>query len=185
MIASSEWLNATSVVGLLAYGMATACCGIAWMRAKRRRQDGRLAVLLMLIEGFLFLDIAFNWRWKLHQFAMEFTQRRHEYEFRRGPQLIALLILAALLLFALLAVRRFFRGRAGNSLAVSGVLLSLVLWCPEAISLHAVDHVLEYPIGKIMGVSLLWILACLMTSIGILSDSPRIKSYPESNSPRV
>jgi hypothetical protein len=100
--------------------------------------------------------------------------------------LIALLILAALLLFALLAVRRFFRGRAGNSLAVSGALLSLVLWCTEAISLHAVDHVLEYPIGKIMGVSLLWILACLMTSIGILSDcrvsSPTPSPIPSESS---
>jgi hypothetical protein len=42
------------------------------------------------------------------------------------------------------------------------------LWCTEVISLHAVDDVLNHPLGKIMAVSLLWIVASLMTSAGML-----------------
>jgi hypothetical protein len=168
MITSDEWLNPTRAVGLLAYGTATTCCGIAWMRAKARHQAGRLPAFLILIESVLLLDIAFNWRWMLHELVMDFAQQRHEYELRREPQFIAVVILVALLLLGMLIVRRFFRGRGGASLVVSGVLLSLVLWCTEVVSLHAVDHVLYHPLGKIMAVSLLWILACLMTSIGIL-----------------
>ena len=177
MITSGEWLNPTRAVGLLAYGTAAICCGIAWMRAKARHQDGRLPAFLMLIESVLLLDIAFNWRWMLHRLAMDFAQRRYEYELRREPQFIAVVSLVALLLLGLLAVRLFFRGGRGNSLAVSGVLLSLVLWCTEVVSLHAVDHVLYHPLGKIMAVSLLWILACLMTSIGMLFGRHHANPY--------
>jgi hypothetical protein len=177
MITSGEWLNPTRAVGLLAYGTATICCGIAWMRAKARHQEGRLPAFLMLIESVLMLDIAFNWRWMLHQLVGDFAQRRHEYELRTEPQFIADVILVALLLLGLLVVRRFFRGRGGASLAVSGVLLSLVVWCTEVVSLHALDHVLYHPLGKIMAVSLLWILACLMTSIGMLFGHHHANHY--------
>ena len=92
MITSGEWLNPTRAVGLLAYGTATICCGIAWMRAKIQGQDWRLAALLTLIESVLLLDIAFDWRWMLHAFVGDFARRRHEYELRHEPQLIALVI---------------------------------------------------------------------------------------------
>jgi hypothetical protein len=164
-------LNTTRAVGLVAYGTAVTCCGIAWVRARNRRQDRQLAGLLMIIEITLLMDIAFNWRWALHQFLMDVAQRVHEYQVRRVPQLIALMILAGLLLLGLLAVRRISRCRRGTSLAVYGALLSLILWCTEVVSLHQLDHLLYYRLGKIMVVSLLWILACLMTSIGILSVS--------------
>jgi hypothetical protein len=121
MTTIGEWLNPTRAVGLIAYGTAVTCCGIAWVRLKNQRRDWGLAALLMLVEGTLLLDIAFNWRWMLHQ-----------------------------------------------CLAVSGSLLSVVVWCVEVVSLHAVDHILYHLIGKWMVVSALWILACSMTSIGIL-----------------
>jgi hypothetical protein len=50
-------------------------------------------------------------------------------------------------------------------------LLSLVLWCTEVISLHALDHVLYHLLGQWMLVSLVWVLAGLMTSVGILIDA--------------
>jgi hypothetical protein len=175
MTTIGEWLNPTRAVGLMAYGTAVTCCGIAWVREKNQRQDWRLAALLTLIESTLLLDIAFNWRWMLHQLLMDIAEGAHEYQVRRIPQLIALIILAGLLFLGLLAVRRLSRGRGGTRLAASGALLSLVLWCIEVVSLHQVDHVLYYRLGKIMAVSLLWVLACLMTSIGMLSISRHAK----------
>ena len=171
MITSGEWLNPTRAVGLLAYGTATICCGVAWMRAKIQGQDWRLAALLTLIESVLLLDIAFNWRWMLHAFVGDIARRRHEYELRKEPQFIALVILAAFLLLGLLAALRLFRGKVGARLALSGILLSVFVWCVEVVSLHAVDHILYHLIGKWMVVSALWILACLMTSIGMLFGS--------------
>lgn len=165
MIASGDWFNPTRATGMAAYGAALVCCTIAWVRTK-----GRLALGLMGIEGVLLLDIAFNWRWMLHGLVGGYAQSHHEYEQRRLPQVIALVILAGILLIGLITVLRMFRKRVGALLAVSGALLSLVTWCVEVVSLHAVDHVLYHSIGSVMVVSALWILACVMTSVGILVD---------------
>jgi hypothetical protein len=168
MITIGEWLNPTRAVGLVTYGTAAVCCGIAWVRAKTQGRDWQVAALLTLVESALLLDMVFNGRWRLHQFLVDIAQRAHEYQLRRLPQLIVLILLAGLLLVGLLRIRRLSRGKSGSSLAVSGVLLSIVVWCTEVVSLHQVDHVLYHRFGKIMAVCLLWILACLMTSIGIL-----------------
>jgi hypothetical protein len=171
MIASEEWLTPTRATGIVAYGVAMVCCGLAWARTRRLGTNSQLAALLTAIEGALVLDMVFNWRWMIHQQLMDLAQRRNEYEIRRSPQLIAISILAVLLLVGLLAALRMLRGRAGALLAVSGVLLSLVLWCTEVISLHAVDHILYHPLGPWMIVCLVWVSAGLMTSVGILLDA--------------
>jgi hypothetical protein len=177
MITIGEWLNPTRAVGLLAYGTATICCGIAWVRAKNQGQDWHLPALLTLIESVLLLDIAVNGRWMLHAFVGDFARHRHEYELRKEPQVIALEILAALLLWGLFAAQRVLRGKAGDRLAVSGILLSVVVWCVEVVSLHDVDHILYHHVGKWMVVSALWILACLMTSFGMLFVSGHAKPF--------
>jgi uncharacterized membrane protein len=115
--------------------------------------------------------MVFDLRWRLHQFFVDFATQKHEYGLRKLPQEIVITLLVGLLLFSLLAARRLFRDAAGARLAASGVLLSVILWCVEVVSLHAVDHILYHLIGKWMVVTVLWILACLMTSIGILMVS--------------
>jgi hypothetical protein len=102
---------------------------------------------------------------------MDFAQQRQEYEMRRSPQLIAIVTLAVLFLMGAASALRIFRARPGAGLAVSGVLLSLALLCTEVVSLHAVDHILYHLLGPWMLVSLLWVLAALMTSAGILLDA--------------
>ena len=175
MITSGEWLNPTQAIGLLAYGTAVTCCAIAWIRTKARHGASQLAAAFTLIESALLLDMVFNLRWRLHSFFMDFAMQKHEYALRRLPQVIVLTLLGGLLLFSLLAARRLFRDRVGARLAVSGILLSVVLWCVEVVSLHAVDHILYHIIGKWMVVSALWIVACLMTSIGMLMVSRHAK----------
>jgi hypothetical protein len=171
MIASEEWLTPTRATGIAAYGVAMTCCGIAWARTRRLRAASQLAALLTAIEGVLVLDMIFNWRWMLHQELMDLAQRWHEYDIRRSPQRIAIIILALLLLLGLISALRILRGRTGALLAVSGVLLSLVLWCTEVVSLHEMDHVLYHLLGPWMVVSLVWVFAGLMTSVGILMDA--------------
>jgi hypothetical protein len=178
MITSGEWLNSTRAMGLAAYGTAATCCAITWIRTKARHGASQLAAAFTFIESALLLDMVFNLRWKLHQFLMDFAMQKHEYDLRRLPQVIVLTLLGGLLLFGLLAARRLFRDRVGARLAVSGILLSVILWCVEVVSLHAVDHILYYSIGHWMVVSALWILACLMTSIGMLMVSAVAEKTP-------
>jgi hypothetical protein len=171
MIASEGWLSPTRATGIAAYGFAMTCCGIAWARTRRLRSVSQLAALLTAIEGALVLDMIFNWRWMLHQQLMNLAQRWHEYDIRRSPQRVAIAMLAVLLLVGLVSALRILRGRTGALLAVSGVLLSLVLWCIEVVSLHAVDHVLYHLLGQWMVVSLVWVFAALTTSAGILIEA--------------
>jgi hypothetical protein len=176
MIASGNWLSPTRASGLVAYGAAVICCGLAGIRARDRRGASRLALVLMAIDGLLLLDIAFDWRWKLHGLVGGYAQGHHEYEMRRLPQLIALVLLTGVLLLGLFAALRIFRNRMGTLLAVSGVLLSLITWCVEVVSLHAVDHILYHTLGKVMVVGFVWILACLMTAVGVLIDSQQFRA---------
>jgi urea transporter len=71
----------------------------------------------------------------------------------------------------LIYTARLYRARIGAILAVSGALLSLVTWCIEVVSLHQVDAILYHPVGNLMAVSLGWVLASLLTSVGILIDA--------------
>jgi hypothetical protein len=176
VITSGDWLSPTRATGLAAYGTAVTCCAIAWLRTRARGTDARLPAVLTLMESALFLDIAFNWRWMLHQIFMDLAVRAHEYDVRRLPQTIVLLCLGGLLIFGLVRAWWFFRGRPGALLAVSGALLSLVVWCTEVVSLHAVDHVLYHLMGNVMTVTLLWVSASLVTSVGVLIDSRQIRS---------
>jgi hypothetical protein len=173
---SADWLDPTRASGLAAYGTAVTCCAIAWIRTRARGTDPLLAKVLILIESGLFLDVAFNLRWMLHQLLMDLARRAHEYDVRRLPQLIVMVCLVGLLISGFVAVWRLFRGRPGARLAVTGVLLSLVLWCTEVVSLHAVDHVLYHLLGNVMLVSFLWVSASLVTSIGVLVDSRQMRA---------
>jgi hypothetical protein len=112
----------------------------------------------------------------LHQQLMNLAQRWNEYDLRRSPQRIAVVVLAVLFLLGVIIALRVLRGRTGALLAVSGVLLSLVLWCTEVVSLHAVDHVLYHLLGPWMVVSLVWLFAGLVTSVGILIDARQLNA---------
>jgi hypothetical protein len=141
----------------------------------------KIAALLTIVEGALLLDMIANGRWMLHQLFIGFAQRRHEYDFRRLPQTIVVAVLVGILLAGLLWTVRVFRARIGVLLAVSGVMLSVISWCVEVVSLHAVDAILYRPVGSLMVVSFVWILASLLTSFGILFDSHQAnpgKQYP-------
>jgi hypothetical protein len=128
---------------------------------------------LTALESLLLVDMAVNGRWMLHDLFDGAAQRRHVYDLRRLPQSIFVAILVGVLFAGLLIAFRLFRARMGALLAVSGALLSLVSWCIEVVSLHAVDAVLYRRVGSLMVISFVWIFACLLTCTGILIDSRR------------
>jgi hypothetical protein len=165
-------MNPTRAAGMAAYGVATLCCGIAWVR-NRRLPKVSPAGGLTLLEGALLLDMVFNIRWLLHQFFVDVAQHHNEYAARRAPQVVADTLLVALLCLAAFPALRRFRNSPAALLAVFGGMLSIFTWCAEVISLHQVDTILYHPVERWMAVSFLWIAACLMTSISILIDTHR------------
>ena len=86
MIASEDWLTPTRATGIVAYGVAMACCGVAWARTRRLRTISQLAALLTAIEGALVLDMVFNWRWMIHQELMDLAQHWNDTRFEDRPR---------------------------------------------------------------------------------------------------
>jgi hypothetical protein len=171
MISSGDWLTPTRTVGLGAYGLALTCSAIAWTRSHAAHRASGLAAWLTALECLLLIDMAVNGRWVLHDLLGGAAQRRHEYDLRSLPQSIFIAVLIAILLVGLLIALRLYRRRIGALLAISGSLTSVVSWCIEVVSLHAVDAILYHPIGRWKTVCIVWLLASLLTSIGILIDS--------------
>lgn len=168
----AEWLTPVRASGMAAYLVAAALCGVAWVRARRDKPVAtRLAVILGILNMALFFDIAFNWRWKLHDLLQGQAMADQWYNQRHWPQVESLAVLGVLLLVGMGAAGRRFSSTPGVVLAIWGALLSIGAWSTEVISLHATDMVLHYSIGPLMIVNFVWMLACTMTSIGILKAS--------------
>jgi heme A synthase len=155
---------------MVTYLVAAALCGVAWVRTRRDKQLARLAIILGILNIGLFFDIAFNWRWKLHDLLQGQAMADQWYNQRHWPQVWSLAALGIFLLMGIgVAGRRFSNG--GVLLAIGGAVLSIGCWLTEVISLHATDMVLHYGIGPLMIINFVWMLACTMTSIGILKAS--------------
>ena len=171
-------LDPTRIIGLIACLFALVSCGIAWAIVRGAAHRGRLAAALAVFEAALFLDMAFNVRWQLHDLLENEAIARSLYGQRFGPQHVALSLIGCALAAGMgLALWRL-RGRAGASLAVCGGILSLSCWCVEVISLHAVDAVLYRTVHGVMFVSLIWIVCSLMTGVGILWDALAFRTHP-------
>jgi hypothetical protein len=171
MISLGGWPAPTRIIGLFSYSLAAIACGIAWAINRKIPRASRLAVLLAALEAALFLDMAFNTRWQLHDLLEGEAIRENLYSRRVGPQLVVLGLLVVSAASTMGLAYKRFRGRTGATLAACGVILSLSCWCSEVISLHATDTVFYLRIGEAKLVSLCWLTCSLMTVLGILWDA--------------
>lgn len=165
-------ITLTRKVGLSSFGIALLCSGSAWLRLLRHARSGVwFTTLLMLAEGFFFLDMIYEWRWFLHDSLQHNFEVRGLYGQRHWFQITCLVLLGLLLVFGFRVMLRKLRGRPGARLAACGLFLSVGCWCVEVISLHATDHVL-YSVGNgMMTVAYLWVLTALLVGIGALLDA--------------
>jgi hypothetical protein len=167
MILSPNWYSQTSVTGMVSFATAGISSGIAWCRGRRSADVARLAAWITIFEVFLFLDIVFDWRWKLHAHLMQFAIDHARYGQRRIVQTAALVLLAAFTITCVTAVARKLRSNTGAMIAASGAFLSLVCWLVEVISLHEVDIILYHKIGGFMMIASIWLVLGVMTAVGI------------------
>lgn len=171
MMTGNEWLSPTRMAGLLSYALSFGTCAWAWFAEGRRgRPSGEFLPLAAAQLG-LVLDIAFDIRWKLHDFWMTRAMEMHVYGERREPQLIALVVLSGLLLVGVAWILRRFRARLGLAIAMSGTMLSIGLWFSEMLSYHFMDAVLYSMVGRLMLVSFLWLGLAMTTCCGVWLDT--------------
>jgi hypothetical protein len=167
MMAGYEWFSPTRTTGLLSYAISFGACAWAWFAEGRRGRPSGEFLLLAAVQLGLVVDMAFDIRWKLHEFFMTRAMELHVYGERRDPQLLALILLAGVLLCCAWWILRRFRGRRGLALALTGTMLSIGLWFCEMLSYHFMDHVLYSMLGNLMLVSFLWLGLALATCCGV------------------
>jgi hypothetical protein len=164
----SQWFSVTRTIGLAAYTVSLLACLMRLARCYRDSQSRRIFAVLAGVQLALLLDMAFDWRWKLHDYGMRTAMVGGIYGERRAPQLLILVILAAILLACCSAILYRLRHRRGLGLTLAsiGTMLSLGLWCSEALSYHFFDQVLYRTVGKAMLVSFLWCGLAALTCFG-------------------
>ncbi len=128
----------------------------------------------------LFFDVAFDWRWKLHDLEDQIAGKREIYQLRHIPQLMALITLSIVLALATALILLKLRRWSGVALAMVGTELALGLWCSEVISLHFMDRFLYRLEGKVMVVSLAWVILAAITCLGVWIDSRDLRRDNES-----
>jgi len=136
---------------------------------------GSLFAVLSGVQLALLLDMAFEWRWKLHAWSMRTAMAYGVYDSRRLPQLLALAALAAGMVFCCVLIMKRLHHNRGAAIVLVGTLLSLGLWWVEVVSYHPIDMVLYRMIGKAMLVGFIWIGFALVTCLGVWIDS---RSFP-------
>lgn len=156
------------MTGLASYVAAFLACLAGWRFRERRGVAERVFPLLAGVQLALALDIAFDWRWKLHNFWMERAMAQGLYGERRSPQLLVLLALVGLLGFGCWWIWREFGWRRG--VAVMGTVLGAGLWCCETLSYHYMDLALYRMVGPVMVVALLWAGLAVATCAGVWLD---------------
>jgi hypothetical protein len=163
----SEWFSITRTVGLIAYTVTLAACLFRWMQLRKTGARPGQLLFLAAVQFMLLLDMAFDWRWRLHEYWMRQAITEGVYSERRGPQLFALVGLAVVIIMAVIVLLSRFRRQKGLALAFTGTLLSIGLCAGEAISYHYADIVLHATIGGAMMVSFLWCGLCAITCLGL------------------
>ncbi|MBV8114246.1 MAG: hypothetical protein JO300_05860 [Silvibacterium sp.] len=167
MRTAAEWLPPVKASGITAYLIASAACALTAARVPGKR-IARLAAVLCALDLAQLLDIAFALRWKIYDVLKSGALRHHWYAERAGPQVAALIVMAAVLLVSGVWLCRRFTSIRGAALAICGGLLSIGCWLAEIISLHATDVILYRRAGPLMVISFVWMLACAMTTAGML-----------------
>ena len=170
MVLIADGLSATRILGLAVYAIALAAC--AAKSAGRGMQDGwrRLYWTLALAQLGLLLDIAFDWRWKLHDLFMHAAMTEDVYGERRMPQRLALILVAAVAAGIASWVLWKLRTRSGAGLAAAATVLSIALHGVEMISYHGMDAILYRMAGGVMVVSFLWAALAFVTCAGVWMD---------------
>jgi hypothetical protein len=177
MIADQEWFSLTRMTGMVGYAASCTACAVRYASSLKSGRRGGLFAVLAAVQFFLLLDMAFDWRWRIHGLFDESATTLGVYGERRPPQVTALLVLAGVLVFAAIWIYRRFRRRPGLAMAVIGTVLSVGLTCCEGISYHYVDMVFYHMVGDVMAVSLLWIGVALVTCWGVSLDWRTQRNY--------
>jgi hypothetical protein len=175
MVAVLEWLSPARAAGLAVSTICFAACVAQWENRRSKKLPARASAAVAVLQFGLLLDMAYAWRWKLHEFLLREAVALGLYEQRRVPQILALSLIALAGAVASAVILHRCRCMTGVALAFTGTLLSVGLWCCEWVSFHFLDSILYRTVGGVMLVSLLRIGFALIVCCGVWIDARSLR----------
>jgi hypothetical protein len=162
-------LDATQIIGMAGFGLATFLC--AWRSGpKPFRSDAAQWRILAAVTAVLVIEIVAGLRYRIHDLAEMLLLDQSLYEARR-PWQLAMTVVALTALIASVSAARFRIQSAGLASAVMGVCFAVSIFVIEAVSLHAVDAVLYHPLGPVNVIALFWLAASAWISLAALKST--------------
>lgn len=160
-------INPTQLTGLLSFATATVACLIA----ARRSRDAATWRLLALINFLFLIEVFSGFRHSIHELADAMLQERGLHAQMHGwvQEIITILIATIALIFGTLFL--FWRKIAEDAAraAVSMTIVVVALFAIETVSLHELRAIIYRPIGPVLLIGWLWVVA----AAGIVFASSR------------
>lgn len=161
-------------IGAVAFGAAGMACIFASRRAPTNQQgEARLWLLFAIVLVTMAIEAPMNGRTHVRKWTVEQVKETDQYEARRPKQTVAMVVLAAMAAgFFAIAWRVTSRRHPSLRITALCVISGIALYVTEAISLHAVDHVIWHPIGPLLVNVWGWCLVSVMIVVAA-------KRYPQ------
>jgi hypothetical protein len=151
--------NPTELTGLLSFAAATIACLIATRRSGSR--DARIWRLLALMNCLFLIEIYFGLRFRIAELAVMLLKTRGVYAKLHGLTQEIMIVAIAAIALVFVTLFLFWRQGAGGAarLAASITIAVSALFAIEMVSLHAVDAVFYRPIGPVLMLGWVWVIA--------------------------
>jgi hypothetical protein len=154
-------VNATQMVGIFFFALSTLLC----LRAGKERGWKIIALMQFLFAAEIFLGL----RHRLHNIIVAKMEADAMYAGRSGWQFILLFVVVALLLLGWwIGVSKSKGDVLHLKIARGAVVLVLLIFSIESVSLHITDKILYRPVGHILLIGWLWTLFATITGISAI-----------------
>lgn len=166
---------------VVALATCIVACIVAWSGRRRFSPCWPVLISLTVVQFAFLIDMLLGLRWLLHDKLVREFEVHHLYGRRAGPQQVALILVAAAALTGVWLLLKSLRGRRGAQLTSCGMILWIVTWLAEVISLHSMDAFLRNTLAHVTIRDWLWIASSMMISCGVLLD---VRSAPTTAASR-
>ncbi len=155
--------NPTELTGLLSFAAATIACLIATRPSGS--PDTHIWKVLALINCLFLIEVRVGLRYRINELVITLLKTEGLYAQLHGSSQEIIILSIATIALVFVTLLLFWRQVAGGTarVAASITIAVLALFAIETVSLHALDAVFYRPIGPVLMLGWVWVIA----SVGI------------------
>ncbi len=151
--------NPTELTGLLSFAAATIACLIATQLSGWR--DARIWKVLALMNCLFLIEVYVGLRYRINELVITLLKTKGLYAQLHGSNQEIVILSIATIALVFVTLFLFWRQVAGGAarVAASITIAVLALFAIDTVSLHAFDAVFYRPIGPVLILGWVWVIA--------------------------